>query len=194
MSLGLTAPLSALPTLKPKQRTETLQALKKAYQRVAATEEQKGLTEIFYLVAIAMTPFLLKWSRQYQQIALPSAILERLESGLKKNKRYLGRWVTKRLGERLRRYALTQAAMAIAAEESETVAYQPLPDPGRQKIIQRALLNLTPKDREIIVWLSQDKEAQEIAQLRQVSEVAAWQQISRARKAFRKALPEDFLK
>lgn len=185
-ALNLSLPWESIPKLRAPRRNAALKAFLTAYQRDPSPEH-------LYLIAIAHWGALLTWENIYKDAALPSEVLDRLELGLKKKKRYLGLWVTTWLKARKKELTLQQEAETVAAWLSED-SYQAPSDPGLRRAIEKALSKLTPKDRQIILWLAEDKDAQEIGVLRKTTWASARKDVTTARESFRAALPKEYQK
>lgn len=155
-----------------------------------AAHRQAPTRENFYLVCVALSSPLIYWAgRSEADGVLPSEILERVEEGLRRKKRYLPFFVTRFLKRRARQARAEREGLSFLEEAPQGEVLSS--DPALAQLIQRAAAALDPKQRETIEQLMQGYSAQELAELRAISPEAAWQQISRARKAFQDLLRDD---
>ncbi len=156
--------------------------------RLVAAYQENPSRETFYLVCCCLSGPLIYWAgRSEADGVLHSEILERVEEGLRRKKRYLPFWVTRWLKRRATQSRAANESSAQWAATAESIFTEPV---LAQQIMQAAA-RLDPKQRETIERLAQGYSAQELAREKNLSPEAAWQQVSRARKAFKDLLSDD---
>lgn len=125
-------------------------------------------------------------------VALPSRILQRLESGLLRRKRYLTLWVRRWLMPLVEKREREREALQLLAFALDVETYQTPSDPGLRRAILRAIAALNERDQAIIRALAQKLGATEIADELGTTPTTARKQIERARQAFREELRSIF--